>query len=65
MGLGLIISKQIVSEYNGKISFISVFKQGSSFSFFMDLEESESVPDFGGKGDSFDQIDSSATMNFN
>ena len=46
-GLGLMISKEIVSQYNGKISFESVFKVGSSFSYFMDLEEAETLPIFG------------------
>lgn len=49
VGLGLAVSKHIVSEYNGRISFISVHQKGSSFSFFMDLEEADSktVPSFG------------------
>jgi K+-sensing histidine kinase KdpD len=59
VGLGLAVSKQIVSEYNGSLSFISVDKKGSSFSLMMDLEEAESIPGFAPRQDSDEQIDSS------
>ena len=59
MGLGLAVSKHIVSEYNGTLSFISVVKKGSSFSFTMDLEEAESIPVFAQGQHSDEQIDSS------
>ena len=33
IGLGLVISKMIVSKFNGKIDFISKYKKGSTFFF--------------------------------
>ena len=59
IGLGLAVSKKLVSEYNGSLSFISVDKRGSSFSFTMDLEEAESIPVFAVRQESDEQIDSS------
>ena len=38
IGLGLIISKEIVERYGGKISFNSEVDEGSSFKFEMELE---------------------------
>ena len=38
IGLGLVISKLIVNKFNGKIDFISKFKQGSTFSYSIELE---------------------------
>ena len=39
--MGLIISKEIVSKYRGKITFKSEYLQGSSFAFTFDLEDYE------------------------
>jgi signal transduction histidine kinase len=33
VGLGLIISNLIVSRFNGKVNFVSVPKEGSTFTF--------------------------------
>ena len=39
IGLGLVISKLIVSKFNGKMSFVSTFGKGSTFSYSLELEE--------------------------
>ena len=57
VGLGLCISKMIASKFNGTISFISVFKKGSSFYFDFDMDEFEKIPNF--MKSSLEQIDSS------
>jgi K+-sensing histidine kinase KdpD len=56
VGLGLCISKLIVGKFNGTISFVSKFKEGSSFKFNFDMEEFIK----GEKKVSFGQIDSSS-----
>ena len=38
MGLGLFISKQIVTKFNGSLDFVSKYEQGSTFFFSFDLE---------------------------
>jgi K+-sensing histidine kinase KdpD len=38
VGLGLVISKLIVNKFDGKIDFISKYKQGSTFFFTFKLE---------------------------
>ena len=38
IGLGLVISKLIVSKFNGIIDFKSTFGQGSSFYFSFEIE---------------------------
>ena len=39
IGLVLVISKLIVSKFNGKMSFESTFGKGSTFSYSLELEE--------------------------
>ena len=39
IGMGLIISREIVSKYNGRISFNSKYMEGSTFSFNFNLED--------------------------
>jgi signal transduction histidine kinase len=39
IGLGLMISKQIVEKYDGKISFTSEEDQGSTFMFTFKLND--------------------------
>ena len=39
VGLGLVISEQIVREYNGEMSFVSDLGQGSTFTFTFQLED--------------------------
>ena len=39
VGLGLVISQQIVDMYNGDISFSSKYEVGSTFTFTFQLEE--------------------------
>ena len=38
MGLGLFISKQIVTKFNGSLDFVSKYEIGSTFFFSFDLE---------------------------
>ena len=38
MGLGLLVSKQIVRMFNGDLEFFSEHQKGSFFMFMMDLE---------------------------
>jgi signal transduction histidine kinase len=38
IGLGLVISKMIVSQFDGTIDFISKYEKGSSFYFTFKLE---------------------------
>ena len=38
MGLGLFISKQIVTKFNGSLDFVSMYERGSTFFFSFDLE---------------------------
>jgi K+-sensing histidine kinase KdpD len=44
IGMGLCISKMIVTKFNGAISFESVFKKGSRFNFYFDMEEYHKIP---------------------
>ena len=37
IGLGLVISKQIVEKFNGMIDFLSKYKQGTTFFFTLDI----------------------------
>ena len=39
IGMGLIISREIVGRYHGRIHFESEYMVGSTFSFNFDLEE--------------------------
>jgi signal transduction histidine kinase len=39
IGLGLVISEQIVKEFDGEIFFESVPQQGSTFTFTFKVEE--------------------------
>jgi K+-sensing histidine kinase KdpD len=39
IGLGLVISKLIVSKFNGYIDFISEYEHGSTFFFTFQIEE--------------------------
>jgi two-component system sensor histidine kinase/response regulator len=41
IGLGLVISKMIVSQFDGTIDFISKYEKGSSFYFTFKLEHFE------------------------
>ena len=41
MGLGLFVSKQIVTKFNGALDFISKFEKGSTFYFSFDLERDD------------------------
>jgi len=41
IGLGLVISKQIASQFDGKIEFSSVPGEGSTFSFTIKLNKHE------------------------
>lgn len=45
IGLGLVISKSIVKEFDGDINFISCPKKGSIFTFKFKLEEINKVSD--------------------
>ena len=38
IGLGLVISKKIVTEFNGDIEFSSVWGKGSTFTFRIRLD---------------------------
>jgi signal transduction histidine kinase len=38
ISLGLTLCKEIVKKFNGSLTFESVYKKGSTFSFCMDLE---------------------------
>ena len=38
IGLGLVISRMIVSKFNGSIDFISKYQKGSAFFFSFELE---------------------------
>jgi signal transduction histidine kinase len=40
IGLGLVISEQIVRQFGGEIFFESVPKEGSTFTFTFKVEES-------------------------
>jgi signal transduction histidine kinase len=40
IGLGLVISKLIVSKFNGYIDFISKYEHGSTFFFTFEIEDS-------------------------
>ena len=37
IGLGLVISKQIVKRFNGQINFISKYKEGTTFFYTFDI----------------------------
>jgi len=37
IGLGLVISKQIVEKFNGRIDFFSKYNVGSTFFFTLDI----------------------------
>ena len=39
IGLGLVISKMIVSKFNGSIDFISKYGKGSTFFFTFEIYE--------------------------
>ena len=41
IGLGLVISDNIVNQYNGKIVFESEYEKGSRFSFTFELQSEE------------------------
>ena len=48
IGLGLVISESIINQFSGKISFESVYEEGSTFTFTFELqnpilEEDESI----------------------
>ena len=39
IGLGLVISKMITEKFGGKISFVSKYKQGTTFTFTFNIDE--------------------------
>ena len=39
IGLGLVISKMIVTKFGGTISFVSKYKQGTIFTFTFNVDE--------------------------
>ena len=41
IGLGLVISQQIVQQYDGEISFVSAPEKGSVFTFTFKLQQSQ------------------------
>jgi hypothetical protein len=45
IGLGLVICKMIVKKFNGKINFVSKYKEGSTFFYSFELEEINPMED--------------------
>lgn len=41
IGMGLSISREIANKYNGNVTFLSKYKEGSTFTFSFELEEFE------------------------
>ena len=39
IGLGLVISKMIIEKFGGQISFVSKYKQGTTFTFTFNIDE--------------------------